>query len=819
MAKAIEVLEARPAELAGAAQSDVAAARRDAARAQMATIPVARLRETAKGLRLDAVERAGFRTVGDILATNEAALVRRPGIGEATARQVIAAARQVVKASEATARVEIDVTARTEEQTRLLAHLRRYELAQRAVDRARPVVEWFRRSSTGLRRAAAPAGRVWVARLFVGRARKDQADQAVDELEQLLADRRVREFRKWLGDVADEIERRRSADEVWADYEANAAQLLGVLGEVTGTGHGAAGRGHLPAEIVERVQEVDLDRSLLKVGLRGYQAFGAKFALAQGRTILGDEMGLGKTVEALGVLCHLSAQGETSALVVCPASVVANWRAEITRHTHLVPRVVHGAGRDRAYAAWRHEGGVAITTYGGLHRLDPRAPLPPAPDPSELDDRDAEPSNGDGDGREADLSDAELSDAELPDRDGAGDRDRDDRDGELWVDDGDSQGDGDGPVPVPDGSDPKRLAMLVVDEAHYVKNPDTLRSRSVARWARHAERVLFLTGTPMENRVEEFQALVAHLQPDVGARVDGNTVVAGPAAFQTAVAPVYIRRNQSDVLDELPEMIPSLDWVEGTAADLESYRRAVGSDNFMAMRRAAYLSVGPDGPRAARDIERSAKLARLADIVEEASEEGLKVIVFSFFRDVLAIVRQTCELVLPGAVYGPLTGSTAAAERQRLIEALGEHEGGAVLVAQIEAGGVGLNIQSASVVVLCEPQWKPSTEAQAIARSHRMGQVRRVQVHRLLLEDSVDQRMLAVLAGKQQLIERFVNGSAIKDATPDAIDISDLDQVDRVVNENQAERLILTSERRRLGLDHPEPAAAPPPPRQEPAPS
>jgi len=737
VAKAIEVLETRPAALAGAAQSDVAAARRDAAKAQMATIPVGRLRETAKGLRLDAVEQAGYRTVADILATNEATMVRRPGIGEATARQVIAAARQVVAASEATARVEFDVAARPSEQTRLLVHLRRYELAQRAVDRARPMVEWFRRSTTGERRAAAPAARFWVARLFVGKAKKERADLAVDELERVMAEPNLREFRSWLDEATGEIERQRSADEIWADYEANAAQLLGVLGEVTGTGDGAAGRGHLPAEIVERVQDVDLDRTLLKVGLRGYQAFGAKFALAQGRTILGDEMGLGKTVEALGVLCHLSAHGETSALVVCPASVVANWRAEIARHTHLTSHVVHGSGRDHAYEAWRSEGGVAITTYGGLHRLDPR-----------------EAAAG-----------------------------------------------------------PRPLALLVVDEAHYVKNPDTKRSRSVARWARHAERVLFLTGTPMENRVEEFQALVAHLQPDVGARVDGMTVVAGPAAFQTAVAPVYIRRNQSDVLDELPDVIPSLDWVDPSAADLDSYRRAVGSDNFMAMRRAAYLSVGSGGPRSTREIERSAKLARLTDIVEEASEEGLKVIVFSFFRDVLAIVRQACELVLPGAVYGPLTGSTAPAERQRLIEALGDHDGGAVLVAQIEAGGVGLNIQSASVVVLCEPQWKPSTEAQAIARSHRMGQVRRVQVHRLLLEDSVDQRMLAVLAGKQQLIERFVNGSAIKDATPDAIDISDLDQVDHVVNEAQAEALILASERRRLGIDQPhqhEPADAPP---------
>src|SRR5262249_17883495 len=160
-----------------AAQSDVAAARRDAARAQMASIPVARLRETAKGLRLDAVERAGDRTVADILATNQAALVRRPGLGEATAGQVTAAARQVLAASESRARIELAVAARTREQTRLLAHLRRYQLAQRAVDRARPMVEWFRSSALGRRRVAGPAARFWFARMFLRESSKEKADQ------------------------------------------------------------------------------------------------------------------------------------------------------------------------------------------------------------------------------------------------------------------------------------------------------------------------------------------------------------------------------------------------------------------------------------------------------------------------------------------------------------------------------------------------------------------------------------------------------------------------------------------------------------------
>ena len=79
-----------------------------------------------------------------------------------------------------------------------------------------------------------------------------------------------------------------------------------------------------------------------------------------------------------------------------------------------------------------------------------------------------------------------------------------------------------------------------------------------------------------------------------------------------------------------------------------------------------------------------------------------------------------------------------------------------------EAGGVGLNIQAASVVILCEPQVKPSIEAQAIARAHRMGQVRTVQVHRLLIEDSVDQRMLELLGSKAQLFDAYVQDVAPK---------------------------------------------------------
>jgi superfamily II DNA or RNA helicase len=137
---------------------------------------------------------------------------------------------------------------------------------------------------------------------------------------------------------------------------------------------------------------------------------------------------------------------------------------------------------------------------------------------------------------------------------------------------------------------------------------------------------------------------------------------------------------------------------------------------------------------------------------------------------------------------GPLTGSSSTAERQRTVDAFTNSEKPAVLVCQIEAGGVGLNIQAASVVILCEPQVKPSIEAQAVARAHRMGQVRTVQVHRLLIADSVDQRMLELLGSKAQLFDAYVRHSAIAQAAPGAVDISEV-QLARTIVAQEQQRL------------------------------
>ncbi|HLA14590.1 MAG TPA: DEAD/DEAH box helicase, partial [Gemmatimonadaceae bacterium] len=331
-------------------------------------------------------------------------------------------------------------------------------------------------------------------------------------------------------------------------------------------------------------------------------------------------------------------------------------------------------------------------------------------------------------------------------------------------------------------------ALLVVDEAHYVKNPRAQRTIAVQDFIEFSERTLFLTGTPMENRVEEFRTLIRHLQPAVAARVSGLDGLAGAAAFRSTVAPVYLRRNQTDVLQELPPRIETEEWVTFAGEDFSAYFDAVASRNFMAMRQAAYAPGTTSG---------SGKLSRLVDLVEEATANDRKLVIFSFFRRVLDTIAEALDDV----AVGPLTGSVPPIKRQKLIDDFTASRRACALVSQIEAGGVGLNIQTASVVILAEPQWKPSSEEQAIARCHRMGQARPVDVHRLFAEDSVDQRMLEILAGKRSLFDEYVRRSDLKDISPDAVDISDLTITRDVVNEAEAERRIVEVERQRLGLE------------------
>ena len=124
-------------------------------------------------------------------------------------------------------------------------------------------------------------------------------------------------------------------------------------------------------------------------------------------------------------------------------------------------------------------------------------------------------------------------------------------------------------------------------------------------------------------------------------------------------------------------------------------------------------------------------------------------------------------------VHGPISGSVSAARRQEIVDEFSDPEAG-VLLSQIQAGGEGLNIQAASVVVLCEPQLKPSLEVQAIARAHRMGQKRSVQVHRLLSDEGIDPRIVELLGEKTRIFDEYARESATKDADQDAVESGEI---------------------------------------------
>ncbi|GAB2446741.1 DEAD/DEAH box helicase [Nocardioides hungaricus] len=314
---------------------------------------------------------------------------------------------------------------------------------------------------------------------------------------------------------------------------------------------------------------------------------------------------------------------------------------------------------------------------------------------------------------------------------------------------------------LPAHGDFEDLACVVVDEAHYIKNPEALRSKRTAHFIGFTDYAILLTGTPMENRIEEFHNLVGYLRPDL--IVDANELA--PRRFRRQVAPAYLRRNQEDVLTELPELVEVDEWLPLSTSDSRTYRDAVAAGNFMAMRQAAVAD---------RDSE---KIKRLVEIVEEAEENSRRVIVFSHFRNVLDQVANA----LPGKVFGPLTGSVPAAARQSMVDQFSAAAHGAVLVSQIVAGGVGLNIQAASVVVIVEPQLKPTTEWQAIARARRMGQLETVQVHRLLSEEGVDQRIIEILARKKELFDDFARVSETAESAPEAFDISEAELAREVV--------------------------------------
>lgn len=301
------------------------------------------------------------------------------------------------------------------------------------------------------------------------------------------------------------------------------------------------------------------------------------------------------------------------------------------------------------------------------------------------------------------------------------------------------------------------LDLLVVDEAHFVKNPNAKRTQAIVKTAATSERVLFMTGTPLENRLDEMIFLISILKPAIAKQVSEKKYMYAADSFKNAIAPVYLRRIRDDVLTELPDKIEMEDWCELGSDEKTRYIDTLMEKNYMLIRRVSWNSYDPAS---------SSKLARLKEICDEAKEENKKVVVFSFFLETMDLILSN----LSNECYGPINGTVSTVKRQKILDEFDNAPGGSVLVAQINTAGVGLNIQAASIVVICEPQWKPSTEDQAISRAYRMGQVNNVIVHRLLATDTIDERMMDRLKKKSELFNVYAEESAIEEQSRAIID-------------------------------------------------
>jgi superfamily II DNA or RNA helicase len=319
---------------------------------------------------------------------------------------------------------------------------------------------------------------------------------------------------------------------------------------------------------------------------------------------------------------------------------------------------------------------------------------------------------------------------------------------------------------------------VVLDEAQAIKNAQTQRARAVM--ALKADFRLALSGTPIENHLGELWSLFRFLNPGLlGGLKPFNQRFVGPieqgdrlagTTLKQLLKPFILRRTKSQVLDELPprtdilHTIPLSDeerhWYEALRQQAVERLDSTGDDikplqvltEITRLRRfCCHPSLVLDNLPLA-----GSKLAACLDIIDELRENHHKALVFSQFVDHLTLLRTALDE--RGITYQYLDGSTPPTEREKRVAAFQSGEGDLFLIS-LKAGGTGLNLTAADYVIHLDPWWNPAVEDQASDRAHRIGQERPVTVYRLVMEDTIEEQMVALHGRKRQLAEDLLAGS------------------------------------------------------------
>ena len=625
-------------------------------------IPIKDLAKSFARLPLQALYANHITTMYDLLKYNHRQLEALDGIGEETADKLMLALHRSTAAIKSQIHYRIDLEHLSDRDRKIMQEIYFYRYTKDNFSKLNTI---YQETEHGIQEAYVNSGLIqnFIGWIFSGREKKRKFLKAVEDVKYFNQSSYAETIKQFYDNCS--ALKDINFETILQDYKENAIQYYTVIEKFA------------DIEIKDDVDE-DIDVSLLKqiqatplflesfhTELRHYQEFGAKYILHQKRVLLGDEMGLGKTIQAIATMHNLHHEGHRYFLVICPASVLLNWKREVDKLTDMQAYILHGESFGD-YEKWKSDGGIAIINYEGLDKI--------------------------------------IFDKDFP------------------------------------------LDMVVVDEAHFVKNKDAQRTRHTIRIIEQAEYALYMTGTAIENNVDEMCYLIECLNPSVANEIKGMKYLAKADLFRKKIAPVYLRRKRADVLMELPELTIHDEWCMMNDEEINSYRKAVESGNFMAMRRVSWNSLN------------STKAERMVELCLQALSEGRKVVIFSYFLDTLSFVSD----LLLGKALPVISGKLSLEKRQDILCQF-EEPIARVLPIQIHAGGIGLNIQTAEIVILCEPQLKPSDEMQAISRIYRMGQVHHVFVYRLLSADTIDETLVKRLHDKQNIFDQFADESEMSE--------------------------------------------------------
>ncbi len=421
--------------------------------------------------------------------------------------------------------------------------------------------------------------------------------------------------------------------------------------------------------------------------------------------ILADDMGLGKSVQTIALINDLLQTSDLPVLIVCPTTLILNWVEEFKKFLpSVIVRPISGTLEERLDSINGMENkAVAITSY-------------------ELLRRDA-----------------------------------------LYY--------------------KQRFSLIVADEAQYIKNPLTKNAGAIKSVA--ADRRLALTGTPIENSLSELWSIFDFLMPgylfdyetfrenfEVGV-AHGDTDAG--ERLKKMISPFVLRRMKSEVLKELPPKIETTVAAPLADKQLELYTAHVKLIKESLGKKTGRLAVLSlitklrqiccDPGLITSDYEgNSAKLEALMQLLDNAILSGHKVLVFSQFTSMLDVIAK--RLDQSGYAYYVLKGETPKAERIRLVNDF-NRDGTGVFLISLKAGGTGINLTGADIVIHYDPWWNDSVMNQATDRSYRIGQNKSVQVYKLILSGTVEEKIMELQKSKAKLGESFTGTS---DALGEIID-------------------------------------------------